>query len=140
MLSTQGGDIDQMVESERLAIVKIFLILAGVMVVLSVLFAGTIASPVRRLAEGAERVRRRIRARVEIPDFTHRRDEIGHLSGTLREMTSALYRRIEHTLIDESIVLPLFHDVDYRIAHPRVRGVELGHGDAKQHRRDHELE
>jgi two-component system sensor histidine kinase ChvG len=95
MLSTQGGDIDQMVESERLAIVKIFLILAGVMVVLSVLFAGTIASPVRRLAEGAERVRRRIRARVEIPDFTHRRDEIGHLSGTLREMTSALYRRIE---------------------------------------------
>jgi two-component system, OmpR family, sensor histidine kinase ChvG len=95
MLSTQGGDIDQMVESERLAIVKIFLILAGVMVVLSVLYAGTIASPVRRLAEGAERVRRRIRARVEIPDFTHRRDEIGHLSGTLREMTSALYRRIE---------------------------------------------
>jgi two-component system, OmpR family, sensor histidine kinase ChvG len=95
MLSTQGGDIDQMVESNRLAIVKIFLILAGVMVVLSVLFAGTIASPVRRLAEGAERVRRRIRGRVEIPDFTHRRDEIGHLSGTLREMTSALYRRIE---------------------------------------------
>jgi two-component system sensor histidine kinase ChvG len=95
MLSTQGGDIDHMVESERLAIVKIFLILAGVMVVLSVLFAGTIASPVRRLAEGAERVRRRIRSRVEIPDFTHRRDEIGHLSGTLREMTSALYRRIE---------------------------------------------
>jgi two-component system, OmpR family, sensor histidine kinase ChvG len=95
MLSTQGGDIDQMVESERLAIVKIFLILAGVMVVLSVLFAGTIASPVRRLAESAERVRRRIRSRVEIPDFTHRRDEIGHLSGTLREMTKALYRRIE---------------------------------------------
>jgi two-component system sensor histidine kinase ChvG len=95
MLSTQGGDIDQMVESNRLAIVKIFLILAGVMVVLSVLYAGTIASPVRRLAEGAERVRRRIRARVEIPDFTQRRDEIGHLSGTLREMTSALYRRIE---------------------------------------------
>jgi ABC-type transport system substrate-binding protein/serine/threonine protein kinase len=37
----------------------------------------------------------------------------------------ALYRRIEHSLIDEAIVLPLFHDVDYRIAHPRIRGVEL---------------
>jgi two-component system sensor histidine kinase ChvG len=40
-------------------------------------------------------VRRRIRARVEIPDLTKRRDEIGHLSGTLREMTEALYSRIE---------------------------------------------
>jgi two-component system, OmpR family, sensor histidine kinase ChvG len=50
---------------------------------------------VRRLAEGAERVRRRIRTRVEIPDFTRRRDEIGHLSGALRDMTSALYTRIE---------------------------------------------
>ena len=95
MLSTQGADIDEMVEAERLAIVKVFLVAAGVMVVLSMLLAGTIAGPVRRLAEGAERVRRRIRTRVEIPDFTRRRDEIGHLSGALRDMTSALYTRIE---------------------------------------------
>jgi two-component system sensor histidine kinase ChvG len=95
MLSTQGADIDDMVEAERLAIVKVFLVAAGVMVVLSMLLAGTIAGPVRRLADGAERVRRRIRARVEIPDFTRRRDEIGHLSGTLRDMTNALYTRIE---------------------------------------------
>jgi two-component system sensor histidine kinase ChvG len=95
MLSTQGADIDDMVEAERLAIVKVFLVAAGVMVVLSMLLAGTIAGPVRRLAEGAERVRRRIRARIEIPDFTRRRDEIGHLSGALRDMTSALYSRIE---------------------------------------------
>ncbi|MGE0752528.1 MAG: stimulus-sensing domain-containing protein [Variibacter sp.] len=95
LLSTQGGDIDNMVESERLKIVKIFLIMAGVMVVLSMLLAGTIAGPVRRLADGAERVRRRIRTRVEIPDFTNRGDEIGHLSGALRDMTNALYSRIE---------------------------------------------
>jgi two-component system sensor histidine kinase ChvG len=95
LLSTQGGDINQAVEAERLQIVKLFLILLGVMVVLSMVLAGTIAGPVRRLADGAERVRHRIRARVEIPDMTHRRDEIGHLSGALRDMTSALYRRIE---------------------------------------------
>jgi len=95
MLSTQGADIDDMVEAERLAIVKVFLVAAGVMTVLSMLLAGTIAGPVRRLADGAERVRRRIRARVEIPDFTRRRDEIGHLSGALRDMTNALYTRIE---------------------------------------------
>jgi two-component system sensor histidine kinase ChvG len=95
MLSTQGADIDDMVEAERLAIVKVFLVAASVMVVLSMLLAGTIAGPVRRLADGAESVRRRIRSRVEIPDFTRRRDEIGELSGALREMTNALYTRIE---------------------------------------------
>jgi two-component system, OmpR family, sensor histidine kinase ChvG len=95
MLSTQGADIDDMVEAERLAILKVFLVAAVVMVVLSILLAGTIAEPVRRLADAAESVRRRIRSRVEIPDFTRRRDEIGHLSGTLRDMTNALYSRIE---------------------------------------------
>jgi two-component system sensor histidine kinase ChvG len=95
MLSTQGADIDDMVEAERLAILKVFLVAAGVTVLLSILLAGTIAEPVRRLADAAESVRRRIRSRVEIPDFTRRRDEIGHLSGTLRDMTNALYSRIE---------------------------------------------
>ncbi len=95
MLSTQGADIDDMVEAERLAVLKVFLIAAAVMVVLSILLAGTIAEPVRRLADAAERVRHRIRSRVEIPDFTRRRDEIGHLSGTLRDMTNALYSRLE---------------------------------------------
>src|SRR4029077_20896849 len=95
MLSTQGADIDDMVEAERLAIVKVFFVAAGVMVVLSRLLAGTIAGPVRRLADGAERVRRRIRTRVEIPDFTRRRDEIGELSGALRDMTTRLSPRIE---------------------------------------------
>jgi two-component system sensor histidine kinase ChvG len=95
MLSTQGADIDDMVEAERLAILKVFVVAAAVMVVLSILLAGTIAEPVRRLADAAESVRRRIRTRVEIPDFTRRHDEIGHLSGTLRDMTDALYRRME---------------------------------------------
>jgi two-component system sensor histidine kinase ChvG len=95
LLSTQGGDIDQTVEAERLAILKVFLVAAAIMSVLSMLLAGTIAGPVRRLADSAERVRRRVRGRVEIPDFTQRRDEIGDLSGNLREMTSALYSRIE---------------------------------------------
>ncbi|MBR1126189.1 sensor histidine kinase [Bradyrhizobium lablabi] len=95
MLTTQGDDIDQMVTAERLAILKVGGVAAAVMIVLSLLLASTIAGPVRRLADSAERVRRRIRTRVEIPDFTRRRDEIGHLSGALRDMTDALYNRIE---------------------------------------------
>ena len=95
MLSTQGDDIDQMVTAERLAILKVFGVAMVVMIVLSLLLASTIAGPVRRLADSAERVRHRIKTRVEIPDFTNRRDEIGHLSGALRDMTGALYNRIE---------------------------------------------
>ena len=95
MLSTQGDDIDQMVTAERLAILKVVGVASAVMIVLSLLLASTIAGPVRRLADSAERVRRRIKTRVEIPDFTRRRDEIGHLSGALRDMTDALYNRIE---------------------------------------------
>jgi len=95
MLSTQGDDIDQMVTAERLAILKVFGVAMMVMIVLSLLLASTIAGPVRRLAASAERVRHRIKTRVEIPDFTRRRDEIGHLSGALRDMTEALYNRIE---------------------------------------------
>ena len=95
LLSTQGGDIDKVIASERWALLRFFLVLAAVMLVLSISLAGTIAEPVRKLAEAAERVRRGIKSRQQIPDFTNRSDEIGHLSHALRDMTKALYQRID---------------------------------------------
>jgi two-component system sensor histidine kinase ChvG len=95
LLSTQPGEIDAAVESERFVIVKVFFVAAAVMIILSFLLAGAIGGPLRRLANAAQNVRRRTRARVEIPDMTYRTDEIGYLSGSLREMTDALYARIE---------------------------------------------
>jgi len=95
LLSTQGGDIDAIIASERFALLQVFLVAAIVMVVLSLLLAGAIVNPVRRLAEAAERVRRGAKSRQEIPDFSSRSDEIGHLSGALRDMTRVLYNRIE---------------------------------------------
>jgi two-component system sensor histidine kinase ChvG len=95
LLSTQGGDIDSIIASERWTIVRIFLVSAAIMFMLSLFLAGTIAEPMRRLAEAADRVRKGTKSRQEIPDFTGRADEIGHLSGSLRDMTKALYNRIE---------------------------------------------
>ncbi len=95
LLSTQGGDIDNIVHAERLAIVRVFLVAAGVTILLSILLAGTIAAPLRRLADAADLVRHRVKSRPEIPDFSKRRDEIGHLSQALRDMTGALYDRID---------------------------------------------
>jgi two-component system sensor histidine kinase ChvG len=108
LLSTQAGDIDAIIARERWAILRIFLVLAAVMFVLSVLLAGTIAEPVRKLAEAAERVRRGIKSRQPIPDFTDRSDEIGHLSGALRDMTLALYNRIDAI---ESFAADVAHEI-----------------------------
>lgn len=95
MLSTQGGDIDKIVAAERRAIVRVFGVAALVTAILSMLLASTIANPLRRLSAAAIRVRRGIKNREEIPDFSDRQDEIGNLSSALREMTNALYARIE---------------------------------------------
>ncbi len=95
LLSTQGGDIDQIIAAERWAIIRIFVVSAGVMLLLSLFFAGTVAEPMRRLAEAADRVRRGIISGQQIPDFSDRPDEIGHLSAALRDMTKALYSRIQ---------------------------------------------
>lgn len=94
LLSTQGGDIDAIVQAERLAIFRVFLVAAIVTILLSILLASTIAGPMRRLAAAADRVRRGVNTRGEIPDFTKRRDEIGHLSQALRDMTDALFTRM----------------------------------------------
>lgn len=94
LLSTQGGDIDAIVQAERLAIMRVFVVAATVTILLSILLASTIAGPMRRLAAAADRVRRGVKTRGEIPDFSDRRDEIGHLSQALRDMTDALFARM----------------------------------------------
>lgn len=95
LLSTQAGDIDKIVHAERLAIMRVFGVATLVNVVLSLLLSSTIANPLRRLSAAAIRVRRGAKEREEIPDFSYRQDEIGNLSIALREMTTALYDRID---------------------------------------------
>lgn len=95
LLSTQGGDIDEIVQAERMAIVRVFAVASLVTIVLSILLASTIANPLRRLSAAAIRVRRSVTAREEIPDFGDRADEVGNLASALRGMTNALYARMD---------------------------------------------
>ncbi|HBF60320.1 MAG TPA: histidine kinase, partial [Methyloceanibacter sp.] len=95
LLSTRGGDIDKIVAAERWSIFRVSVFAAAVTIVLSLILANTIAGPMQRLAVAAERVRHSVKARAEIPDFTDRSDEIGHLSRALRDMTKSLYHRID---------------------------------------------
>ena len=93
MLSTGSNEIEEELRTVRLELLRIFGVALLVTVLMSFYLAGTIVRPIRRLAAAAERARGR-RARVEIPDFTRRGDEIGDLSGSLREMTDALWQRM----------------------------------------------
>ena len=102
-LSTMGGEIERFVRDERKTLFEIFLLATIVSVLLSILLANMIASPIRSLARaarsggagaGASAARPLGPDRPEIPDLTHRTDEIGELSGALIGMTGALYARI----------------------------------------------
>ena len=95
MVSKHGRDVEAAVRDRRLDILLVFGVALAVTVLLSFYLARTIAQPVRRLAEAADRVRRAQGRQVEIPDFTRRGDEIGDLSGALREMTDALWKRLD---------------------------------------------
>ncbi len=95
LLSKDGSEIEASLRSVRIDILKIFVLAIAVTVMLSLYLAGTIARPIRRLAAAAERVRHGQGRDVIIPDFRDRNDEIGDLSGSIRDMTRALYTRMD---------------------------------------------
>lgn len=97
LLSTEGSEIDRAVRRERLAIYRVFLVAAGVTIILSIVLWVMIASPLRRLSAAADTVRTTgsWARRTKIPHFGGRSDEIGLLSKSLRDMTDALYGRID---------------------------------------------
>lgn len=94
-LSRPSDDIDAAVRSVRLDILRVFAVALAITILMSVWLANTIAQPIRRLAQAAERVRRaQGRLQHAIPEVTRHRDEIGDLAASLRHMTDALNARI----------------------------------------------
>ena len=95
LVSTEGGDIDDILREERATLIQVFLVAVGVMVVSSLFLARFIADPVQRLARAADEVRGGHTGRAAIPRMEERRDEIGDLASSLSAMTRALYDRID---------------------------------------------
>ena len=96
MVSKNDTAIEAAMQDVRVTVFAVFAAALVLTTMLSLYLAGTLARPVLRLATAAERVRRGLGRGVdEIPDFTARGDEIGDLSGVLREMTSALDQRMD---------------------------------------------
>ena len=95
LVSTEGGDIDDILREERATLIQVFLVAVGVMVVSSLFLARFIADPVQRLARAADEVRGGHTGRATIPRMEERQDEIGDLASSLSAMTRALYDRID---------------------------------------------
>ena len=97
VVSVDSAAIDESLREVRTEILSVLAVVLVIIVALSLWLAGTIARPVRRLAAAAENVGASsgVGEVVEIPDLTARGDEIGNLSGALREMTAALRARID---------------------------------------------
>ncbi len=95
MLSKGGEGVEQSLRDVRLTVLELFAVVLMVTVLLSVYLARTIARPLLRLAAAAETVRHRQGREGVIPDLTARGDEIGDLSAALRDMTEALWLRMD---------------------------------------------
>lgn len=97
VVTAEIGGIEDVLVAARNAHLNFFLIATVVAVILSILLTMTIASPIRKLARAADRVRDGLRGtgKLSLPEFPNRRDEIGELSDSLRSMTRALHDRIE---------------------------------------------
>ena len=108
LLSHDGAEITHSMHEVRLGILKVFGLTLVVTVLMSIYLAGTIARPVHRLSEAAEAVRRHHDREVVIPDFSGREDEIGDLSVALRDMTAALWRRMDAI---ESFAADVAHEI-----------------------------
>jgi two-component system sensor histidine kinase ChvG len=117
-VTTAAGEVDSLVRREREQFLRLFGVGIIVSIGLSLVLASTIANPLARLATAAEasqekNARKMSPVKVRIPDFTGRPDEIGRLSGALRSMVRALYKRIEG---NEQFAADVAHEIKNPLA------------------------
>jgi len=95
VVTLESFDLDEIIADERSALFPFILMAALVSILTSLTLTVFIARPIRRLAKAARRVRQAKGRRVEMPSLAGRRDEIGELGEAMREMTAALYDRMD---------------------------------------------
>lgn len=95
LLLRDGNELEKAIAEVRVDVFRVFLGALGITVMLSIYLSGLISKPLQRLAYAAEAVRQGKGRYIEIPDMSHRNDEIGDLSLALRDMTYALFTRMD---------------------------------------------
>ena len=97
LLTINARDVRHSVRAERGSLLLILAATLIVSILLSRFLARTIATPLRKLAQAAHRVRLGRDREVDVPVLPRRRDEIGQLARALADMTQSLRHRIDAT-------------------------------------------
>ncbi len=95
LLTRDGRSIEETLANVRGDVLRVFFGAFAITILLSLYLSRVIERPLKKLAVAAETVRLGKGRDMEIPDLSHRRDEIGELSLALREMTQALWARMD---------------------------------------------
>lgn len=124
LISTNPSDIDDVLWDERRLILQIAAIALIVAIGSSLILERTVAGPMRRLSEAANRVTQNISAREQLSDLTSRRDEVGQTGRAFVAMTNALYRRIEAS---EKFAADVAHELKNPLAAARSTAEALAY-------------
>jgi two-component system sensor histidine kinase ChvG len=95
LLTRQGLQIEADIRDLWINVLRVFFGTLILTILLSIYLSGVIARPLKKLAKAAEAVRRGQAKADDIPDLSSRHDEIGELSTVLRQMTQALWNRMD---------------------------------------------
>jgi two-component system sensor histidine kinase ChvG len=113
LLTVNARDIRRVVRAERFSLALILTGTVLLSVLLSRFLARTIATPLRKLAIAAHRVRLGRAREVDVPVLPARRDEIGLLARALHDMTQSLRQRIDST---EAFAADVTHELKNPLA------------------------
>ena len=108
VLTLEVGDVDQIINAQRAAMVPFIAVAVAAAVFSSLLLSVMIAQPVLRLARAADRVRLSRARAISLPDLAGRDDELGDLTRSLESMTDALSARIDAI---ESFAADVAHEI-----------------------------
>ncbi|RZJ05233.1 MAG: HAMP domain-containing histidine kinase [Brevundimonas sp.] len=111
VLTLEAGDVDEILDAQRRALMPFALVALFVSLLSALLLHLFVARPVLRLAAAADEVRLQRARAISLPDLEGRKDEIGDLARSLETMT--------HTLSDRMDAIEAFAaDVSHEIKNP----------------------
>ncbi|MEM9839929.1 MAG: HAMP domain-containing sensor histidine kinase [Pseudomonadota bacterium] len=97
VIVAESKSIDVVSRRVRAALLPVTLITFGLASFSALILTAAVTQPLRQLSAAAEQIRSSVgrAGQVTLPDFDHRKDDVGRLSRSFRTMTEALVERIE---------------------------------------------
>jgi len=95
VLTLEAGNVDEILDDQRRALVPFALVALAVNLSASLLLHLFVARPIRRLSAAADQVKLQRARAISLPDLEERKDEIGDLARSLESMTDTLSTRMD---------------------------------------------